>query len=106
LVDDVVSPGRVLDTALARCGLVLENSPAAIRAIKRLIVPDVERAKFRDALRQSAVEFAACCSLDDKNDRIDAFRRESRLRYGNKCLQTASEPATQTEWPVIAGDSS
>jgi enoyl-CoA hydratase/carnithine racemase len=81
LVDEVVPPGRVLQSALDRCDSVLENSPDAIRALKRLIVPTSERARFADALRQAGVEFSACCSLGDKNDRIDAFRRESRFRF-------------------------
>jgi enoyl-CoA hydratase/carnithine racemase len=81
LVDEVAAPGRVLEAALDRCGSVLENSPAAIRALKRLIVPPAERARFGAALREAADAFCACCSLEDKNDRIDAFRRESRLRY-------------------------
>lgn len=90
LVDEVVAPGRVLQSALDRCGLVLENSPAAIRAIKRLIVPVSERFIFASALRRAAAEFSACCSQGDKNDRIDAFRRESRFRYTGKRV---TEPA-------------
>lgn len=86
LVDELVPPGQVLTAALDHCAMLFENSPEAIRALKRLIVPDAERARFRDALRQSAVEFAACCSLDDKDARIDTFRRASRLRYGSSCL--------------------
>jgi enoyl-CoA hydratase/carnithine racemase len=77
LVDEVVPLDQVLKSALDRCGLVLENSPAAIRALKRLLVPRSERARFADALRQAADEFAVCCSRGDKNERIDAFRRES-----------------------------
>jgi enoyl-CoA hydratase/carnithine racemase len=77
LVDELAPPDQVLKSALDRCGLVLENSPAAIRALKRLLVPHSERDRFADALRQATDEFAACCSLGDKNERIDAFRRES-----------------------------
>ena len=91
LVDEVAIPGRVLQSALDLCGSVLENSPAAIRALKRLIVPASERASFGAALRQAADEFSACCSLKDKNDRIDAFRREARLRYAGTGVQAAAE---------------
>jgi enoyl-CoA hydratase/carnithine racemase len=95
LVDDIATPGGVLQAALDRCGAVLENSPAAIRALKRLIVPASERARFAIALRQAAAEFSACCSLEDKNDRIDAFRRESRLRYAGTRLQAAAGRSPQ-----------
>jgi enoyl-CoA hydratase len=84
LVDEVAPPGRVVHSALERCGLALENSPAAIHALKRLIVPASERAMFADALRQAAAEFSICCSQGDKNERIDAFRRESRSRYAGR----------------------
>ena len=84
LVDEVTPPVRVVQSALERCGLALENSPAAIRALKRLIVPASERATFADALRQAAAEFSACCMQGDKNERIDAFRRESRSRYAGR----------------------
>lgn len=77
LVDEVVPPDQVLKSALDRCGSVVENSPAAIRALKRLLVPASERARFADVLRLSAAEFAACCTSGDKDERIDAFRRES-----------------------------
>jgi enoyl-CoA hydratase len=77
LVDEVVHRDQVVKSAIDRCGLVLENSPAAIRSLKRLLVPQSERSRFADALRQAADEFTACCSQGDKNDRIDAFRRES-----------------------------
>lgn len=82
LVDAVVAPGQVLQSVLHRCGMVLEKSPgAAIRALKRLIVPAVERARFADALHLAGIEFSACCARQDKNDRIDAFRCQSRYRY-------------------------
>jgi enoyl-CoA hydratase len=99
LVDEVVPAGRVLDSALNRCSLVLRNSAAAIRALKRLIVPAPERARFANALHQAAVEFSACCSEADKDDRIDAFRRESRLRFG-ACAPAAPELPVQDSWPV------
>ena len=86
LVDEVVAPGHVLQSALDQCGAVLENSPAAVRALKRLIVPARERSLFAMALRQAAAEFSVCCLHGDKNDRIDAFRRESRFRFtAGKC---------------------
>ena len=102
LVDEVVAPAMVLQSALDRCGMVLENSPAAIRALKRLIVPLPERAAFAEALRQAAAEFTACCSLGDKNDRIDAFRRLTRSRYTARPL---IEPAA-SERSGVAKESS
>jgi enoyl-CoA hydratase/carnithine racemase len=92
LVDQVVPPGQVLQSTLDRCVSVIQNSAAAIRALKRLIVPAWERAAFSDALRQSAIEFSTCCSERDKDDRIDAFCRKSRLRFVGASLPTLSEP--------------
>jgi len=88
LVDEVAPPGQVLQSALDRCCSVLKSSPAAIRALKRLVVPPSERARFGEALREAADEFSACCALTDKNDRIDAFRRASRLRYAGMARTT------------------
>ena len=89
LVDEITPPDRVLKSALDRCGSVLENSPAAIRSLKRLLVPSSERACFADALRRAAFEFAVCCARGDKNDRIDAFRRESARSFRRSVAQSS-----------------
>ena len=98
-----VPPGQVL-TRRSSVRMALENSPEAIRALKRLIVPDAERAGFRDALRHSAVEFAACCSLDDKND----SHRHIPACLAGPLRQGASEavagPAVTTEWRLKSSE--
>jgi enoyl-CoA hydratase len=83
LVDEVVAPDLVLDTAVAMGQTIAANAPLAVRAAKRAIDLGMQMS-IEDALRVEASLFAPLVDTEDFAEGTAAFFAKQRPQFKGK----------------------
>jgi methylglutaconyl-CoA hydratase len=83
LVNEIVPPDRLMDRANELAGQVMENSPASLRATKRLL-SGYARCELDEQIRAAVCENAASRTTDDFHEGISAFLEKRKPRWSNQ----------------------
>lgn len=78
LVDEVVAPEALLDTALALANEIASKAQVAVCAAKRCIRRGMQ-ADITTAATYEALAFGVCCDTEDQFDAMDAFVKKEKL---------------------------
>lgn len=78
LVNEVVAPEALLDTALALAGTIASQAQVAVRAAKQCIRRGMQ-ADIGTAATYEALAFGVCCDTEDQYDAMDAFVKKEKL---------------------------
>ena len=78
LVNEVVAPEALLETALALANAIASQAQVAVRAAKQCIRRGMQT-DIGTAATYEALAFGVCCDTEDQHDAMDAFIKKEKL---------------------------